>query len=105
MENLISKVSRTFWEKLTGKVRVVYLDTQDRFLNKEFTDYILFNEYTHKVHETYMLRIIQIKNSKLQTFKAASEKVYDKALICGYTKFQDVYNEIAVVIQAEAIKE
>ena len=99
MENLFGIVKRSFWEKITGKITVMYLDTEEKFLERDFVNYSLRAEYGHRQNEKYRLRAIRIKVSLLDSFKASSEKIYNRALICGYSDFKEVYDKTYKLIR------
>ena len=73
---------------------VVFLDTVDRFLERTFSDFELIKEFENKKSPSYLIRIIKIKKIDYDIVKTEIENIYNKALICGYTDFNDTHEYV-----------
>jgi hypothetical protein len=95
---LLSVLKQSFWEKLLNITTVVYIDTHDHFLDKEFINYKVRSQFRLKTDNRYHLRILRIPIKLLEEFKTATINVRNKALVCGYTQFDDVFNQAKKMI-------
>ena len=97
-ENILDVLEQTWWEKLLGKITVAYIDTEDYFLDREFTNYKVRAQFFSKVNSRYYLRVLRIPKIRLDEFKVATSLVRNKALICGYPEFDTVYKRAKELI-------
>ena len=100
MRNILAKFNRTLWDRITGRIKIVYLDTQEFFLDREFDNYKIIKQFGNKADQRYVLRVISIKYKALEEFYDASFTICNRAMVCGYPNFKEVYDHTFKMINA-----
>ncbi len=100
-ERVLDVLPQTWWEKIIGKLTVVYIDTEDRFLDREFNNYKVRAQFFSKTDSRYHLRVLRISKGLLDTFKTATFAARNKALVCGYREYDAIFNITKALIDGK----